>query len=240
MPSVAISNPTLTAGCVCMLLAPSWCELGCCSQEVKVLKLRRIPAFTMIAVLSCVPGRASCIWRSYEPWRVLGSVCAEDHKNSGSGVEHRRVRKSSLQAVSRGSMSVQPDSDLLLAPWKRTSCYFQAISGFFLRSSGARRYGEPFTALQPAMPGAALLPLFNDMFAGAAAKPLWRASAAPTPPTNSSTVCSTHLHLSGPLQCLHLGARGPALLGRHWWCIDIHGNKSPTWILVSIWGKTET
>ena len=38
MPSVASSNPTITA-------APLWCDLGCCSQTVVVLKLRRSSAF---------------------------------------------------------------------------------------------------------------------------------------------------------------------------------------------------
>ena len=36
MQSVASSNPTLTAGGVCMLVAPLWCDLGCCSQTVVV------------------------------------------------------------------------------------------------------------------------------------------------------------------------------------------------------------
>ena len=33
MPSVASSNPTRTAGCVCMLVAPLWCGLGCWEQS---------------------------------------------------------------------------------------------------------------------------------------------------------------------------------------------------------------
>ena len=44
MPSVASSNPTLTAGCVCMLLTPLWCDMGCCSRTVVVLKLRQTSA----------------------------------------------------------------------------------------------------------------------------------------------------------------------------------------------------
>ena len=42
------SDPTV-AGCVCMLVAPlsQWCDLGCCSQTVVVLKLRRTPAFAL-------------------------------------------------------------------------------------------------------------------------------------------------------------------------------------------------
>ena len=46
---VASSNPTRTAGCVCMLAAPLWCDLtdlGCCSKTVVVLKLRRAPPLT--------------------------------------------------------------------------------------------------------------------------------------------------------------------------------------------------
>ena len=32
--SVASWNPTLTVGCVCMLVVPLWCDLGCCSRTV--------------------------------------------------------------------------------------------------------------------------------------------------------------------------------------------------------------
>ena len=35
---VASSNPTLTTGCVCMLVAPLWCDLGCFSRTVVVIK----------------------------------------------------------------------------------------------------------------------------------------------------------------------------------------------------------
>ena len=41
LPSVASLNPALTAGCVCMLVAPLRCDLGCCSRTVVVLKLLR-------------------------------------------------------------------------------------------------------------------------------------------------------------------------------------------------------
>ena len=34
MPSVASLNPALTAGSVCMLVAPVWCDLGCCFRTV--------------------------------------------------------------------------------------------------------------------------------------------------------------------------------------------------------------
>ena len=37
-------EPNLTTGCVCMLVAPLWCDLGCCYRTVVVLKLRRKPA----------------------------------------------------------------------------------------------------------------------------------------------------------------------------------------------------
>ena len=33
----------LTAGCVCMLVAPLWCELGCCSRTVMVVKAAANP-----------------------------------------------------------------------------------------------------------------------------------------------------------------------------------------------------
>ena len=33
MLSVASSNLTLTAGCVCMLVAPLWCDLVCCCRN---------------------------------------------------------------------------------------------------------------------------------------------------------------------------------------------------------------
>ena len=45
---------------------------------------------------------------------ALGSVCAEDHKNSG--VKHHQMRKPSLQGIVCGSMLVQHDSNLLLTP----------------------------------------------------------------------------------------------------------------------------
>ena len=38
MPSVASLNPALTAGSVCMLVAPMWCDLGCCFRTVVAIK----------------------------------------------------------------------------------------------------------------------------------------------------------------------------------------------------------
>ena len=45
MQLVASSNPTLTAGCVCMLVAPSCChsDLGRCSQTVVIIKAAANP-----------------------------------------------------------------------------------------------------------------------------------------------------------------------------------------------------
>ena len=62
---------------------------------------------------------------------------------------------------------------------------------------GTTTYGEPevFIAVQPPAPGAALLRMFNDLFAGAAAKSLWRAGAQPAGPTNS---CAHAPHLQLP------------------------------------------
>ena len=36
-------EPYLDAGCVCMLLAPLWCDLGCCSRTVVVIKAAANP-----------------------------------------------------------------------------------------------------------------------------------------------------------------------------------------------------
>ena len=46
---VASSNPNRTAGCVCLLMAPLWCDLGCCAQTVVVLKLWRTPPLHTLA-----------------------------------------------------------------------------------------------------------------------------------------------------------------------------------------------
>ena len=72
----------------------------------------------------------------------LQKTTVSPHWHKNCGVEHRQMGKPSLQGISWGSMSVQPDFNLLLTPWKMTSCYFQAISGVFLRVNGARHYGE--------------------------------------------------------------------------------------------------
>ena len=44
-------KPYITARCICMLVAPLWCDLGhirlgCCSGTVMVLKLQRTPTLT--------------------------------------------------------------------------------------------------------------------------------------------------------------------------------------------------
>ena len=48
-------EPYLTAGCVCMLVAPLWCDLGCCYRTVVVMKaadnlslMRNSPYFSII------------------------------------------------------------------------------------------------------------------------------------------------------------------------------------------------
>ena len=38
MPSVASSNPSSVSEAFCMLVAPLWCDLGCCSRTVVVIK----------------------------------------------------------------------------------------------------------------------------------------------------------------------------------------------------------
>ena len=64
---------------------------------------------------------------------------------------------------------------------------------------------RPFIALQSPAPGAELLPLFNEIFAGAdnaAAQTLWMAGAAPAQPTIPATlvcsICNCQDSPSGP------------------------------------------
>ena len=96
----------------------------------------------------------------------------------------RQIWKPSLQEISWGSMLVQPDSNLLLAPRKMTSCYFQEISGDILCLSEALRHYimvRPFIVLQKQASGSVLLPFSTTC---AAAKQLWKVDAAPRHPTN--------------------------------------------------------
>ena len=53
MPSVASLNTTLTAGCGCMLVAPLWCDLGCCSQTVVAFRAEVRRSFITTTVCSC-------------------------------------------------------------------------------------------------------------------------------------------------------------------------------------------
>ena len=55
--------------------------------------------------------------------------------------------------LSDRSKKIQPDSNLLLALRKMTSCYFQAIMGVFLHSSGAVHYGEALHCIAAACAG---------------------------------------------------------------------------------------
>ena len=50
-PRSPVSNPALTAGCVCIGGA-LWCDLGCCSRTVVVFKLRRTSALVAAVVVS--------------------------------------------------------------------------------------------------------------------------------------------------------------------------------------------
>ena len=69
------------------------------------------------------------------------------------------------------------------------------------------------------------LPLFNEMFAGALAKPLrWADAARRTPQIPVPLVRPFATALTAPVAPLV----GPALQGRRRCCIDIHENKSPT------------
>ena len=45
MQLVTSLNPTLTAGCVCKLMVPLWCDLGCCSLTIVIAKLLQTSAF---------------------------------------------------------------------------------------------------------------------------------------------------------------------------------------------------
>ena len=103
--------------------------------------------------------------------------------------------------------------------------YFQAISGVFLRLSGAQHDGEALRRVAAAGAGCCAFALFNDIFAGqapirrqtalaggrraGAAHKFLRRSCAPFATAQTAPVA--------PLV-------GPALLGRRQWCIDIHGN----------------
>ena len=69
-----------------------------------------------------------------------------------------------------------------LAPWKMQLVIFWQSSAFFPAWAGHDIVVRHFIPLQPPTPGAVLLPLFNDIFAGAASKPSWRAGAAPRSP----------------------------------------------------------
>ena len=70
---------------------------------------------------------------------------------------------------------------------------FRQSWAFFSVWAGHDIMVRPFIALQPPTPGAALLHLSNDIFAGAASKPSWRAGAAPAQPKNSCATRALHL-----------------------------------------------
>ena len=58
-------QPTRTARCVCMLVAPlsRWCDLGCCFPTVVVIKLRRTPPLHTLATASApTPGSQIELW----------------------------------------------------------------------------------------------------------------------------------------------------------------------------------
>ena len=64
--------------------------------------------------------------------------------------------------------------------WRLVICRQQS-EAFFSVWAGHDIIVRPFITLQPPAQGAVLLPLFNNMFAGAAVKPLWRGYRACAP-----------------------------------------------------------
>ena len=85
-----------------------------------------------------------------------------------------------------------------------TTCYFQgkfrlSQAFFSVRLTESTRLEQdfmvrPFITLQSPDPDAAPLLSFNDMFAGAAAKPLWRAGATLAHPTATNTCTNRMPH----------------------------------------------
>ena len=63
-------EPYLTARCVCMLEAPLWCDLGCCSRTVVVIKAAANPRLYWALVRMRQP---SVIWRLHS-WNAASEA----------------------------------------------------------------------------------------------------------------------------------------------------------------------
>ena len=63
MLSVASLNPTLTSRCICMLVVPSWCDQGCCSQTVVVSQLLQNPSLILDSAVTLIKMIDSQAWQ---------------------------------------------------------------------------------------------------------------------------------------------------------------------------------
>ena len=174
---------------------------------------------------------SSCIWLSHQPWRALGSLCVEDHKNSGvkyfpmGNLQWKTLSTGNFTRLCVGTTWFQPlvgrmKNDVLLfagSNLRRFSLFERGTTlqwGPSSRCSRQRRV-QCFCLCSTTC---LLVRLSNRSGGG----------TAPAHPTNS---CAARAPPVVPLV-------GPALLDLRLWCIDNHGNISPTWI--SRWEKPET
>ena len=160
-----------------------------------------------MAVLSCVPGisyltQAHAATSHDARSAVFVSKTTKTLESSIAQLENPLFRE-----FSEGSMLVQPYSTSCWPNEKWclvNSCYFQAISGVFLRSSGARLYGEVLHASA----GGCALAFIQRHVCWRSCQPLWRAGttlAHGTHPTSSCAARAPHLQLSG--------------LPQYWWAV---------------------